>query len=254
MLGLLVFMLNYSYESEAEIPQEYKALYKDVNGFWVIQINGVVPKAKADELLGEKKKLQAKLKEYEGVDTEKYRELLEKEEELAEGKVIKKDGVEAAIAQRLEKLKSEHAKQLAELQGKMTAAEAAVRKFQVEKAILDPARQAGVRASAIPDLLARAQQVWQMVDGNLRAIGPDGSEIYGPTADPLKPEEWLAALTKDASHLFETNTGSGAKPGQGGPFAGPNPWAKDTLNLTNQQKVLRENPQLAERLRTMAGK
>lgn len=33
----------------------------------------------------------------------------------------------------------------------------------------------------------------------------------------------------------------------------PNPWAKDTLNLTQQGKLLKDHPELARRLMAKAG-
>ena len=33
---------------------------------------------------------------------------------------------------------------------------------------------------------------------------------------------------------------------------GPNPWAKETLNLTEQGRILREDPELAKKLQAQA--
>ena len=49
------------------------------------------------------------------------------------------------------------------------------------------------------------------------------------------------------------DSGGGADPGKGGPDTGANPWKRETLNLTEQARIDREDPQRAERLRKAAG-
>jgi len=55
-------------------------------------------------------------------------------------------------------------------------------------------------------------------------------------------------------YLQETSNGGGA-PGSGGSkgFQGKNPWAKDSRNLTEQGRILQENPNLAKTLMAQAG-
>jgi len=55
-------------------------------------------------------------------------------------------------------------------------------------------------------------------------------------------------------YLQETSNGGGA-PGSGGSkgYAGKNPWAKDSRNLTEQGRILQENPNLAKTLMAQAG-
>ncbi len=70
-------------------------------------------------------------------------------------------------------------------------------------------------------------------------------------------QEQLSGLKTSDSYLFKEtagknlgSTGSFAR----NPYSGQvNPWAKDTFNLTMQAKILKENPDMAQKLMTLAG-
>jgi len=66
----------------------------------------------------------------------------------------------------------------------------------------------------------------------------------------------LAYTATDEGKFFLINksTGGGAKGGSSSKGATGNPWAKETLNLTEQARILKENPTLAETLKAQAGK
>lgn len=58
---------------------------------------------------------------------------------------------------------------------------------------------------------------------------------------------------KTLSHLFKTADGTNYTPAGGGSYTGKNPFAKDTFNLTEQGKLLKENPVQAKELASAAG-
>ena len=66
----------------------------------------------------------------------------------------------------------------------------------------------------------------------------------------------LAYTATDEGKFFLVNksTGGGAKGGAASKGASGNPWAKDTLNLTEQARIFKENPILAATLKAQAGK
>ncbi|MEK4403450.1 phage scaffolding protein [Sporosarcina sp. FSL K6-6792] len=73
-------------------------------------------------------------------------------------------------------------------------------------------------------------------------------------------DEQIKPLRESKSFLFvaegETAPGiviQGAKPAEGilkGQEGAPNPWSKETFNLTEQGRILRENPELAKQFQT----
>lgn len=247
-------MIKFLIESEAEIPEGLKEFYvKSDGGKYALQVDGAVPKAKLDEFRSTNISLQQKLKEYEGVDVAKYKELLSRAEELEEGKLLKKEGVESVVQQRLAKVTAEHQRALDQVAAKAEKAEAELARVKVQVALTEPAQRAGLRPEAMPDLMMRANAVWQLKDGRLVAHGPDGGELYGTGGEYLTPAQWIDQLIKDAPHLFGDNKGSGANGGSsGGGYAGPNPWKPATRNLTKQMQIEKTNPDLAKRLRAAA--
>lgn len=68
--------------------------------------------------------------------------------------------------------------------------------------------------------------------------------------DVLKPYKEDKAMT----HLFQAGkSGTDYNPAGGGDYTGKNPFAKDTFNLTEQGKLLKENPAQAKELASAAG-
>jgi len=82
---------------------------------------------------------------------------------------------------------------------------------------------------------------------DMEKVKLDGDQLLGI-------DEQLKALQQSDQYLFGDSgkVGGGTNPpGAGG--AEVNPWKKDTFNLTQQAKILRENPALAARLKAEAG-
>ncbi|MCM1564917.1 MAG: phage scaffolding protein [Dehalobacter sp.] len=74
----------------------------------------------------------------------------------------------------------------------------------------------------------------------------DGESLIGLT-------DQLEALKKSDAYLFDQALGGQTPPNYGGGSPGvKNPWKKETFNLTDQGKILRENPELAKQLQAAA--
>ena len=66
--------------------------------------------------------------------------------------------------------------------------------------------------------------------------------------------EQLESIKKDKAFLFKTDkVDTPYDPAGGGTPTGSNPFAKDTYNLTEQGKLLRDNPAQAKELAVAAG-
>lgn len=108
---------------------------------------------------------------------------------------------------------------------------------------------------------ARFGQQFKIEDGKVVAYDGNGNKLYsrarpGELADF---DEALEALIEQYPHKDHILKASGAN-GGGAPTSGKsgaqisnNPFKKDTLNLTEQARIQRENPQLAARLKAEAG-
>jgi len=67
-------------------------------------------------------------------------------------------------------------------------------------------------------------------------------------------EEQVNKLKETDDYLFGDTTVSGTGPPEEGKpdYKGKNPWSKETLNLSEQGKILKENPELAKVLKSQA--
>ena len=70
---------------------------------------------------------------------------------------------------------------------------------------------------------------------------------------PVGVEDVLKPLRESSPHLFQTRPGTGYKPNGGETPPAKNPFAKESFNLTEQGRLLRENPEQAKALASAAG-
>lgn len=84
---------------------------------------------------------------------------------------------------------------------------------------------------------------------NMDNVKLDGENFLGLN-------EQIEALKKSDPYLFDVkdNAGGGGFNPPGAGSAEKNPWAKETFNLTEQGKIFKENPALAQQLMNAAGK
>jgi hypothetical protein len=241
--GPKIMPLKFKYAKKDEVPAEHAGLYVERDGALVLDVDGAVAKERLDEFRANNIELQNRLKGWEGIDAAKARELLMKEEELREGELLKKGDVAALIESKLSPFRTDLERERTrnkELQGQIDGA-------KLSDAVRAAGAKAGVRSPALMDLQARASRAFKVVDGEVVSAGNEKNL-----------DEWVEALKAEAPHLFEQNSGGGAA-GNGSGGAGlnhgqRNPWKKETLNLTEQSKLTRDNPRLAAQLRAAAGR
>jgi hypothetical protein len=244
--------LKNKYVKAEEIPAELKAHYLERDGAWILDSE------RNEELrqtnITVMKERDALLKRFEGIDPDAVRQLADEKRKLEEAAQIKAGEFDKVLEARtkaaVSATESKYAPKLAELDvanGRLSA-------LLIDDAVISEATKRGLRATALPDLKARARNTFKLVgsvpqafDGETARTGKDGFS-------PMTLAEWVDALVSDAPHLFEANAGGGAA-GSGSRGAGsgqPNPWNKATLNLTEQVKLLKTDPGLAARLKASA--
>ena len=114
--------------------------------------------------------------------------------------------------------------------------------------------QHGDTYTRVTDITARARNTFKLVGGMPQAFDGDKPRTGKDGFSPLTLAEWVDALVSDAPHLFEANAGGGAA-GSGSRGAGSgvvNPFRKESWNLTEQVKLLKNDPGLAARLKASA--
>jgi len=255
--------LKFKIKSKDEAPAEQQSFYVERDGVWLLDVDGAVEKAKLDEfrttnvsLLKERDDLK---KRFEGIDPDEVRKLADEKRRLEEGAQLKAGEVEKVIEARVKALKGDYDKQLGTVAGERDALNARLVAIQIDQGVTAAATKRGLRASAIPDITARARGVFRLVSGVPTAFEADAQTVRtgkdGVT--PMTLEEWVDAQVSEAPHLFESNAGGGAAGnGSGGAAGGKasvkNPFRKESWNLTEQMKLQKTDPKLAERLRASA--
>jgi len=255
--------LKFKFKTKDEIPAEHLALYAEREGAWLLDVDGAVDKSKLDEfrttnvtLLKERDDLK---KRFEGIDPDEVRKLADEKRRLEETQQLKAGEVEKVVEARVKALKGDYDKQLSAATSERDALNARLVAIQIDQGVIGAASKRGLRATAMPDITSRARGVFRLVNGVPTAFEADGQTVRvgkdGVT--PMTLEEWVDAQVSEAPHLFESNAGGGAAGnGSGGVGGGKapvkNPFARATWNLTEQMKLQKTDPKLAERLRAVA--
>lgn len=183
--------------------------------------------ANKDEILSEKKSLQEKLdqmsKQWEGLDPEAVRNIMSRLENDEETRLLAEGKTDEVIERRTERLKADHAKQIAKLEEaladrdeQLSSTQSQVKKLMVEGNLRQAAAELGLVPSAIEDALSRAMGVFKVNDEGALIAEENGSTVYGKDGkNPLTPAEWLETMKEKAPHWFPAPTGGGAGGGQG---------------------------------------
>ncbi len=225
-------------ESLDDVPEAIAEHYTQdqTSGKFVLLVDGMVPKTKVDEfratntnLMKEVSQLKMeyeKLKESYGVEPEEVLNLKKTVESIKDKKVLDDEGIEALLEKRLAQLKAEQAseikvreKRIDELSKDREHWAAKFQRTVIDRELKDAALAAGVRPTALPDVVLRGQGMWHLNDdGRIVAKDGQGDLMYGgDSVTLLTPKEWMeTSLREAAPHFFELSGGGGAN-GGGGP-------------------------------------
>lgn len=219
--------LKSKYKTTADIPEELSDFYVEQNGEYILQVDGMVPKATVDDFRNNNIKLTKEIEkiqnQLQGVDIEEYKQLKDERQKIADQELIDKGQLNEVVLQRTERMRTDYDSKL-EQQTKI--ADEAVQKANnfetefnymiVENKLKDAAVANGVRPEALPDVMARGKRVWKRTEGQQIAAFDGETPMYGKKdSDPLSLTEWFEELGDKAPHLFKSSSGSGATGGVG---------------------------------------
>jgi hypothetical protein len=256
--------LKYKIKAREEVPAELANFYVEREGAFILDAEGVIEKAKADEMRNHNIDLRKQLEDlnarFDGIDPDAVRQLAEEKRKLElQAQGHKPEELDRLVGERIKGLKADWDKQLSTVTGERDSLTSRLTAIQIDQGVLTVATKRGLRPTAIPDITARARIVFKLVNGAPRAFEADGTTVrYGKDGvSPMTLEEWVDAQVADAPHLFESNAGGGAAGTGAGGAAGSgrsvkNPFRKETWNLTEQMKLQKSDPGLAARLKAAA--
>jgi len=172
------------------------------------------------------------------------------------GKTFSQDEVNRIITQRLERERKQWQQQLEEEKKKAKMDE--VERLQAEKQEAEQKLQESLDAANRRAIAAEAKlQAQEMgIDpkaavrlADLSAVTVDGDDIQG-VKEAL--EAAIAEYEVLKPQAEKRGVGRGSNPGAGGQKT-KNPWLPELRNLTEQGRLMRDDPALAERLKAEAG-
>jgi len=263
--------LKFKVKSKDEVPAELSNLYVERDGAWVLDADGAADKAKLDEfrannlaLIKERDELRQR---FDGINPDEVRRLADEKRKLEESAALRAattaGEVEKVVEARVKAVKADLDKQLAAVTGERDALNSRLVAIQIDQAVVSEASKRGLRSSATPDIMARARNVFRLVNGVPTAFEADGqtARVGKDGVTPLTLAEWIDLQVSEAPHLFESNAGCGGGgatsqysngPGGVGNRSVRNPFRKESWNLTEQMKLQKTDPQLAARLKAAA--
>ncbi|WP_413205364.1 hypothetical protein [Rhodospirillum sp. A1_3_36] len=113
---------------------------------------------------------------------------------------------------------------------------------RLKAAVLEACARAGVRDLNRTDAWRAAKELFAVDDG-LSVVSKDGERTL---------DGWLAEVRQSGGAAWwDVGSGGGMPPSRASSVA-PNPFALGSLNLTEQGRLMRENPDMAKRLREQA--
>lgn len=282
----LKFKIETLEEAEEFLRPHYKEVKLGDNTTYVLQIDGAVPIERLTEIqnkLQTFRKTNARLAErlkvfveHAGIEPdedatpEDLADLLkEKREELesslkGKGKASKEE-IEAELTQRVETFKAKHETSLQKLKEEKEAIERELKAKQdeiAELAIGQEVREVGGKFGLLPKaskvIVNAALKTFRRMDGKTRCVDAEGDPIRG--SDGVSEQtisDWIENVAaKEYDFAFQSNAGGGAS-GSGGAGknggTGPNPWKRETWDLTRQMTLIKRDPATARRLAQEAG-
>jgi hypothetical protein len=258
-------MFEEEYDDEGSIPSNVRHLYKKSGEKFVLIGAGEMKSSQdvvnvQESLRKERedhKATKRKLAAFGDMDPEEVHAKLDRFDELeaaAGGKIDEtkiNEMVESRIKSKTAPLQRELdviKKERDELKGTISEHQAKEVRRLIHDTIRTAATTAKIRDTALADAQLLAENIF-MVDENGRVITKDGISGVTPGIDPTV---WLTEAKNTRPHWWPESQGVGAKGGQGG-AGGNNPFSADNWNMTEQGKLVRENPERAAQMAKAAG-
>src|SRR5215475_6386476 len=128
--------LKFRFKTKEEIPAESQSLYVERDGGWLLDVDGVVDKAKLDEFRTNNITLTNQLaeqkKRFEGIDPDEVQKLADEERKLEEAQQLKGGEIEKVVEGRLRTAKTEWDKQFNAVAGERDSLSSRLTAIQID--------------------------------------------------------------------------------------------------------------------------
>lgn len=254
------------YANLEDIPAEFRHLFKQQGGKWVLLSAGEVKTSEDVNRLQESlrkerndhKETKKKLEVFGEEDPEEILAKLDRFEELeaAAGGKLDEEKINEMVEKRLKSKTAPLERELEKTRKEKAEFESAVHEYEqkekvrkIHDAVSKAAKTENMRDTAIEDALILGERLFDL-DENGNVVTKDGVGVT-PGVDPTV---WLTEVKNTRPHWWPESAGAGAKgstSGKGG-FAN-NPFTAEGWNMTEQGRIFAENPERARQLAAAAG-
>ena len=187
-----------AYET-TEVAEELKPFYKQVEGKYVLDVEGAVPETAFKQVQTRAQELDAKVAEFRSNNI-----ALKQQLEQAGKKEV---DIDALLEPRVTEMKTNYTRQIDELSKTKSQLEQHLERVVLSDSVKAAAIKYGVLDTALTDVLGRARETFTVKDG--AAVSKDNA--LDKDGKPLTVDVWLTKLTESAPHLFAPSRGSGAQ-------------------------------------------
>lgn len=212
------------------------------------------------KLLDETKNAKKALKQFEGIDPDNIKDMMKTLESSEEAKLLAEGKLDDVLGKRTEKMRlsfeekqQNYETKIGDLESSFKSLREQYNNEKISLAIRQAAEKSGAIPDAIDDIINRANGVFSIGDdGSIESRDPSG-EIVTVNKKALDPVIFVEQLKESAPFMWPGSQGHGASGKIGGKNV-KNPFKKgDNYNLTEQAKLMNENPELAQKLKAAAG-
>lgn len=257
-------MLEASYTSMQDVPEQYRYLYVEQDGQAVLMpqsnLKTVDDVARLQESLRKEredhKSARSKLGRFGDLDPDQVYSKLDRVAELeaAAGGKLDEDQINKMVETRIKSKTAPLERELQQVAQQRAELEQTVKQYKqketmttIGESVRNAAMSAKVRQEAIDDVLMYGQNIFT-IDEYGKVVTKDGVGV----TPGIEAAVWLTERKAVSPHWWPESRGAGAT-GSNGVAGGVNPWAKETRNLTEQGRIFRENPEKAKQMAASAG-
>lgn len=188
------------------------------------QVKGL--KNKNQELLAKNKEFAEMTKQWEGVDPNIIKNLVDRMRNDEETKLLAEGKIDDVVNRRVENMKKDHTSQLEALSNKLKDYENEIKQrdhylteLVIDHQIKDAYTSLDFEPAALDDIVRYARTIFKM-DENRNAVPRDpatGSLIFGKDGKtPISAREWLENLAEKKPYLKRPSKGGGSQGGRSG--------------------------------------
>lgn len=180
-------------------------------------------KTKNQQILDEKKALDAKMKLFEGYDPKIVKEATEFYTKNKDAEFLKDGTVDELIEKKVSQLTSDFETQLTELNTNLTTAQKHGQTYQqlfegktIDDGVRAEAIKAGMLPTAVEDAVLRGRSIFSL-DANKQIEARDSEGKLAVTEDKkvLTTKNWIEGLKETSPHYWPNSAGAGAFGGSG---------------------------------------